>query len=96
MMKKEYYEIRRENKDVHCALVINGSRIVFLLAFNSIGGTYYGLKVETFIESIMVLLRHFPTFFDEIDNHARLSDWAVNNDFVRREPTEHELFLYGK
>jgi hypothetical protein len=96
-MKKEFYTVTNSGKDVFYVLSIDGTSIIFMLAYNSIsGGTYYGLRLQSFIDNIRLLLQYFPTFFQEVDDYTRLDEWAVKNGFLQREPTELEILVYGK
>ncbi len=52
-----------------------------------------GVRCESFISSICVLLKEYRYFFQEANDYIKMEDWAADNGFARREPTDFEIYL---
>lgn len=72
----------------------SGNSICLVMEYNSIGGTYYGTMVNSFISTIRGFLREFPDFLENIDE-TKPEDWLKQNGFEKTKPTELEFRLYG-
>lgn len=91
--KPNYSKIKKENKDI----VFNvhpyrDSTVTFIYTFNSISGTYMGVMVECFVDTMRGFLREYPSFFEEV------SEYEFENDlkklgFIEVEPSRVELLI---
>lgn len=93
--KPYYCEIVQPDKNVLFLVQFDkGSLIKLTLVYNSISGGYMGVTADAFIETMRYLLRLFPNFFEEIDYRPDVT--LMKMGFEKREPTEHELFVWQK
>ncbi len=70
--KPTFYEIELPKKMVKVVVTYaHGCDARFTYIHNSISGTYFGLKCNSFTNEICGLLRVFPTFFDEVGDDYR-------------------------
>lgn len=93
--KPYYCEIPQPDKDVLFLVYFShGSLLKLTLEYNSIGGSYMGVSVDAFIETMRYLLKIYPNFFEDIDYRPDVA--LTKMGFEKREPTERELFIWQK
>lgn len=94
--KKTYCIINKENgKDK--ILLLNyakDSTVVLRLVYNSIGNTYMGLMVESFISSIRGLIRIVPNFFEVMCDLSDYKRDLPEMGFALREATDTEILIF--
>lgn len=98
-MIKTFIEYRLPNNDYAVIVNVDGYTLYFTYAFNSINGSYIGLSLENFINSIRGVLRLIPDFFERLDEYSWKKD-LLNMGFNLIEPTEKDIrnisLIYNK
>lgn len=93
IFKKTFAKITQPNKS-HKYIVeyAKDSTVIVEHSYNSISGTYIGVRVDGFVENIRGLLRTIPNFLDEvtIDPCKEL----LRIGFEERQPTDLEILMY--
>lgn len=89
---KTFSEHQCPNKDVILKVYYaTGCDVRFVYCYNSIGNSYYGLKVDSFIEDVRGLLFHEPDFFDYMDDDYQRR--LLENGFKQIPFSEREIKL---
>jgi hypothetical protein len=90
-----YCEIIQQNKDI--IIIITYAKdctLVLKYAYNSIGGSYYGLMIESFVDSIRGFLRIFPDFFITVSGHDYTKEFEALG-ITKTEPTASQKLIFG-
>lgn len=92
-----YTEFYATNKDAVLILTLNEYHSIrFVDYYNSISGTYLGWSIHSFIGALKHFINNYPELFEQLDDYRRLPKLLEKAGFVKREPTELEIRLYGE
>jgi hypothetical protein len=94
-MKKTYKKIITDKKDI--VFIIGGFKIIN--CYNSIANSYYGFKLDCFIETLQAFLIDYPNFLNEIDLmicDTSLENWLTKEGFTMAEPSYIDLLVNNR
>jgi hypothetical protein len=97
LIKKTFSVFKKKDGDICFVVRMDDNTINFNYIFNSISRTYMGFYVESFIDSLYVLLKEYPNFIKESKDFIgsqTFENWLIEKCFVKTELTNTEEMLY--
>ena len=92
---KEYVRIYKDNKDiVYIVGYGDASSIKLVVSHNSIGNSYYGVRIESFIESVRGFMYKYPDLLEKAD--GSVEEYLKGHGFVEVKPSKTDILLYKK